>query len=190
MLLIGFVSGPLACSVPADSPMGETFGMGSSSGTLTGDTTNAETTLLVTGEGSGDTSTSSSSGLDSTGSDDPGTSTTATTTATTGDAESSLLLYTRFLGAAEWSVVDLDDVWTGPSAPPTDGILATIRLTHFNRFLVFSEDGYTYQQVDGIWIDPVLTNDLFPIVGNRVIGAVSHLPARDNPSIETLFIAV
>ena len=55
--------------------------------------------------------------------------------ATTGDAERSLSLYTRFLGAAEWSDVDLDEVWTGPSAPPTDGILATVRLTHFNRFL-------------------------------------------------------
>jgi len=189
MFLLGLASSPLACFSPPDPPVAETFGEGSSSGALTGDTTNAETTLAVTGEGSSDTSTSSSSGLDSTGPDGSSTSSSDSGDSTTSEQGSSLQLYTSYLGGSGWSAVDLDDVWTGPSAPPTDGILATVKLTHFSRFIVFSDDGYTYQQVDGTWIEPVLTDELFPIVGDRMIDAAAHLPARYDPTIETLFIA-
>jgi len=160
--------------------MGETFGAGSSSGTLTGDTTHAETMLMVTDDGSGDTSTSTSS------SGSTGLSDSSTTAAD--DQGSSLLLYTRELESGAWSSVDLDDVWTGASAPPTDGILGAVSLTHFNRFIVFSDDGYTYQKMEGAWIEPVLTDDLFPVIGTRGIEAVSHRASHFDPLGETLVI--
>lgn len=183
ILFLGLFASPLGCFIlsPAE-------GTGGSSGELASSTT-TETTLPATGESSGDASTSSSSGLDSTGPGELGTSSDSGDS-TTGSPGSSLRLYTRFLGAAPWSVVSLDDVWVGPSAPPTEGILATVSLTHFDRFIVFCDDGYTYQQVSGVWIDPIATidPDLFPEVGTMGIDAASHLPEKDGTTVDTVII--
>lgn len=112
-----------------------------------------------------------------------------TTDATdTGPVESPLRRHTLNLSTGQWTVAALDDVWTGSNAAPPTGILAAVTMTNFDRLLVLADDGYTYQLVEGQWLEPLVTDEHFAVLAGREVDAISHVPSPDDPTIETLFL--
>jgi hypothetical protein len=78
-----------------------------------------------------------------------------------------------------WSNVPLASVWSGANAPPTTGIVTTIHLSHFDRLLVFTDDGLVYRRDGNTWQAPKATAEVFPkIVSPTTIASVWHFPSH------------
>src|SRR5262245_47784199 len=70
----------------------------------------------------------------------------ASTSGGGGMAPASWNLYSFDMAMGKWSTVALSSVWTDKNAPPTKGILAATHLSHFNKLLVFADNGMFYLQ--------------------------------------------
>lgn len=190
LTLVPLLGLPLACSSAIDlPPPGPGLGDADDS---TGSATEAAPSDTDPTDGSVDTTVDTTVGDSSPStSDADSTATEADPTDTdteTGPTESPLRRYSLNLATGQWTSVILDEVWTDPQAPPTGGILATASMTHFNRLLVLADDGNTYQQVQGMWLEPVVTEDHFAMLAGRTVDAISHTPNPQDPTIETLFL--
>jgi hypothetical protein len=91
--------------------------------------------------------------------------------------------YTAATGA--WTSIPLSSVWAGAHAPPTSGIKAATQLEHFDRLLIFGDDGNFYLRADGVWQPPVPIAEKFPALAAVEIGSVQHVSSPpDQPAKE------
>lgn len=97
--------------------------------------------------------------------------------------------YTRDMIANTWIRTPLDELWTGPNAPPASGIAAAVSLTHFDRFIVLSDDGMIYERVNRVWQTPEPLAERFPAAVGYDITAMVHTPGQDGTTdSEDLFL--
>lgn len=180
--LLGLV---LACSTSAGSP---TPGPGlgpddeTSGSTTQGDPQQTDPTLASADTTHGNTSVDPSTSTGDATETDP------TDPDDTGPSETPLQRHTLNVSTGQWTSAALDDVWTGPQAPPSVGILATASMTSFDRLLVLADDGYVYQRAQGAWLPPVLTDDHFAVLAGRIVDAIAHVPSPEDPTVEDLFL--
>ena len=96
-------------------------------------------------------------------------------------APASWNLYSFDMMMGTWSSVALSSVWTDPNAPPTTGILAATHLAHFDKLLVFADNGMFYLQDSGVWKPPVMTSNRFPeVVNPAALNTLYHVPSDWN----------
>ncbi len=85
-------------------------------------------------------------------------------------------LDTSSAAGAPWTVTPLEQLWTGPSAPPPRGVVAAVQLVDFSRLLVITGDGTLYVQQDGgVWMSPMAITAAFPQITGPVDG-ITHIP--------------
>jgi hypothetical protein len=113
---------------------------------------------------------------------------------TAGDATGggpSWTLWTYKLTDGTWSNMPVSSVWSGPNAPPPAGIVAVTQLEHFDRLLVFGQDGNYYVRADGAWQTPVPISTKFPILAPLTIGSVFHVSSPPGFALdeEVTFVA-
>lgn len=103
--------------------------------------------------------------------------------------------YSYDMAAGAWSSALLENVWIGPNAPPTSGIVASCHLDHFDKLLIFTDAGMLHIQDAGVWLPPVLAKSLFPqILDPAGIADLYHVPSDWNmepmamPLVEGLVI--
>ncbi len=91
-----------------------------------------------------------------------------------------------------WTATPLDQLptWSLPNAPPTTGIVAALRLTTFDRILIFTEDGMLYRFANGTaWLPPAATITVFPNLPGFAIRGAYHVPAEwQNGTDESIVI--
>lgn len=108
-----------------------------------------------------------------------------------GSAGPSWTLSTYNTTSGAWSAVPVSSAWSGPNAPPSAGIVAVTQLEHFDRLLVFGEDGNYYVRADGVWQPPMPIATRFPALGALNLNSVIHVSSPPgSPVDETLtFVA-
>ena len=125
--------------------------------------------------------TDSGAGLDSGGAPDGATSV---------DAGLPWKVYTTLdSSSGPFSVLGLDQVWSGPNAPPPRDIMVVTQLDEWDRLLVFSSDGKFYLRADGVWKPPQPIATVFPALAGRDLRGMSHQPAAPGspqPHLENL----
>lgn len=84
-------------------------------------------------------------------------------------------LHTYNTANGTWSSIAVDSVWAGANAPPSSGIVAVTQLEHFDRLLVFGEDGNFYLRSDGAWQPAVPISQKFPALGSLTLRSVYHV---------------
>ncbi len=90
-------------------------------------------------------------------------------------------LFSFDMQAGTWSSALLQDVWVGPNAPPSTGIIATCHLDHFDKLLVFTDAGMLHIRDSGVWLAPVLAQSVFPEITHPAkIADLYHVPSDWN----------
>lgn len=93
-------------------------------------------------------------------------------------------LWTYKMSDGTWSHIPISNVWSGPNAPPPAGIRAVTQLEHFDRLLVFGEDGNYYVRADGAWQPPVPIATKFPALAALTIETVFHVSSPPNAALD------
>jgi hypothetical protein len=84
-------------------------------------------------------------------------------------------LYTYSMSTGAWSVPTPLSVAWGSANSPSSGIAAAVMLEHFDRLLVFGENGDFYLRADGAWQPPVPIAEKFPALAGLTLRAVYHV---------------
>lgn len=93
-------------------------------------------------------------------------------------------LWTYKMADGTWSQLPVSSVWSGANAPPSSGIVAVTQLEHFDRLLVFGEDGNFYLRADGAWQPPVPISAKFPALAPLTLGTVFHVSSPPSTALD------
>ncbi|MEM6295090.1 MAG: hypothetical protein AAGA54_27715 [Myxococcota bacterium] len=180
---------PLVTGLPASASAADETGGSTgdvfTSGMATSSGSDASASMSTTGSSPTTTSGPGTSGVDSTASqtteEDGGSS-------SSGVEPVSWRRYSLDVDAGVWSSVPLDEIWVGPNAPPTTGIVATTALTLFDRIYVVSDAGMVYEQADGVWQTPEPIAERFPAAADLDVSSMQHTPSQGKTSSEDVFL--
>jgi hypothetical protein len=102
-------------------------------------------------------------------------------------------LYSFNMGSGKWLSETLSSVWANDKhAPPTKGIVAATHLAHFNRLLVFADDGMFYLHDGVTWKPPVKIGDIMSpfkeVINPAALNTAYHVPSDwdQNPMMRPL----
>ena len=127
------------------------------------------------GDGDGDTNTNPSG--DGDGDGDTGTNPTGDGD---GDGDGELCQryrYTYNFNPDTWDSLPLDQVWTGPNAPPC--AVAPLAITFveiWDQLLVWGDDGMFYRRDDGAWQPPEPSVDKWPVIADLPVQDAHNVP--------------
>ncbi len=90
------------------------------------------------------------------------------------DDATGLRLFKYTFASGTWSNEYLTSAWSGPNAPPCQGIAAATKLTDIDRTLVFGEGGTLYWRKGTVWQPPEPLGTRFSS-SSGTVDSVNHL---------------
>ena len=99
--------------------------------------------------------------------------------------------HTYNFGNDSWASVPLDQVWTGPNAPPCSvGVGAITYVENWDQLLVWGADGMFYHRINGTWQPPEGIGERWPLVEGLALDDAHNVPAVPENDDDTANIAL